>query len=98
MSDDRSLAADEAAMAAAAAELDEVQAVLGRLDDGTFDRCGVCGAPIGVERLKADPLTTRCAQHGSPEGAHHAPQDAAHQQAQQDARPARPEGRPPGEF
>jgi DnaK suppressor protein len=90
MSDDRSLAADEAALAAAAAELDEVQAVLGRLDDGTFDRCGVCGAPIGVERLKADPLTTRCAQHGSAEGAHHAPQDAA----QQDAEPARP----PGEF
>jgi DnaK suppressor protein len=68
MSDDRSIAADEAALAAAAAELDEVQAVLGRLDDGSFDRCQVCGAPIGPERLKADPLTTRCARHGAEPG------------------------------
>jgi RNA polymerase-binding transcription factor DksA len=71
MPDDRSsLPADEAALAAAAAELDEVQAVLGRLDDGSFDRCQVCGAPIGSERLRANPLTTRCAQHGDqPPGA-----------------------------
>lgn len=85
MSDDRSLAADEAALAAAAAELDEVQAVLGRLDDGTFDRCQVCGAQIGAERLKADPLTTRCARHGTENGADQpAPQGLP------------PEGEPPG--
>jgi RNA polymerase-binding transcription factor DksA len=54
---------DEVAMAQAAAELDSVEATLGRLDDGTFERCQVCGAPIGGDRLRQDPLLTRCPAH-----------------------------------
>jgi DnaK suppressor protein len=54
---------DETALAVAAAELDAVQAVLGRLDDGTFDRCQACGGPIGSDRLKADPLGGVCDSH-----------------------------------
>lgn len=54
---------EEMALAEAAAELDAVQAVLGRLDDGTVDRCEVCGGPIGIDRLRTEPLTQRCERH-----------------------------------
>ena len=53
------------ALAEAAAELDEVEAALGRLEDGSFDSCRVCGAPIGRDRLQHDPLLTRCPQHAT---------------------------------
>ena len=56
-------AADEAHLAEAASELDAVEAALSRLDEGTFDSCEVCGAPIGRDRLLQDPLLTRCPQH-----------------------------------
>lgn len=61
---------EEQLLAAAAEELDAVQAALGRLDDGTIDRCEVCGRPVGIDRLRADPLLTRCADHtaGTPAG------------------------------
>lgn len=59
---------DEAALAAASAELDAVEAALARLEDGSFENCEVCGAPIGLDRLTADPLLTRCAQHREPDG------------------------------
>ena len=55
--------ADEAALAEASAELDAVEAALARLEDGSFERCEVCGDRIGPERLRADPLLTRCARH-----------------------------------
>jgi RNA polymerase-binding transcription factor DksA len=58
---------DEAArLGQAGAELDAVEAALQRLDDGSFDRCEVCRAPISIEQLSADPLRTRCAQHSPP--------------------------------
>lgn len=57
---------DEAALSDAAAELDAVEAVLDRLERGTFDRCEVCGAPIGQDRLLEDPLLTRCPTHAGP--------------------------------
>ena len=59
----RDVAADEAFLAEIAAELDSVEAALIRLDDGTFDRCQVCGGRIAQERLMADPLATRCSVH-----------------------------------
>ena len=35
------------------------------LDDGTYGRCGFCGADIEVDLLAAEPLAIRCRAHGS---------------------------------
>jgi DnaK suppressor protein len=46
------------------AKLQQVERALGKLDDGTYGTCDVCGEPIGVERLEAMPwavLCVRCA-------------------------------------
>jgi RNA polymerase-binding protein DksA len=40
--------------------LEEVQAALHRLDDGTFGECIDCGERIAAERLDALPYTARC--------------------------------------
>jgi RNA polymerase-binding protein DksA len=40
--------------------LDEVQAALHRLDEGTFGTCEQCGGAIGDERLDALPFASRC--------------------------------------
>jgi RNA polymerase-binding transcription factor DksA len=62
-------AAEEAAEEAGGAgvELDKVEATLTavvaaltRLDEGRYDRCGRCGAPLVPEVLAADPLADRC--------------------------------------
>lgn len=39
------------------AKIDEAFA---RLDDGSYGRCEECGAEIGLERLRARPVTTLC--------------------------------------
>lgn len=39
------------------AKIDEA---LQRIEDGTYGRCEECGEAIGVERLKARPVTTLC--------------------------------------
>ena len=57
------VAADEAFLAEMAAEFDAIEVALARLDDGSFERCQVCGGRIGEERLMADPLVTRCRAH-----------------------------------
>lgn len=31
-----------------------------RIDDGSYGRCEECGGEIGIERLKARPVTTLC--------------------------------------
>lgn len=59
-------AADEAGLAHAAAELDQVESALARLEAGTLDNCDVCGEPIGRARLLEDPLLTRCPEHTQP--------------------------------
>lgn len=38
----------------------KVQQALQRIDDGSFGECEECGDDIGVERLKARPVTTLC--------------------------------------
>jgi len=43
--------------------LQEVDAALSRLDDGTFGICEVCHDPIESERLAADPLVRFCIDH-----------------------------------
>jgi RNA polymerase-binding protein DksA len=40
--------------------LDEVNAALVRLDEGTFGKCTECGAAISEERLGAIPYTPYC--------------------------------------
>jgi len=40
--------------------LSKINEALGRLDDGSFGLCEECGEPIGLERLKARPVTTLC--------------------------------------
>jgi DnaK suppressor protein len=38
----------------------KIQDALGRLDDGRYGICEECGEEIGIERLKARPVTTLC--------------------------------------
>jgi RNA polymerase-binding protein DksA len=40
--------------------LDEIEAALTRIEDGTYGVCEVCGKPIGAERLSAIPWTRLC--------------------------------------
>jgi DnaK suppressor protein len=40
----------------------KIDEALGRIDDGTYGVCEECGGLIGVERLKARPVTTLCIQ------------------------------------
>ena len=40
--------------------LAEVDAALGRLDDGTYGVCDRCGQPIAPARLEARPTARRC--------------------------------------
>jgi DnaK suppressor protein len=38
----------------------KIDDALGRIDDGSYGRCEECGADIGLERLRARPVTTLC--------------------------------------
>jgi DnaK suppressor protein len=40
--------------------LDEIQAALARMDDGTFGQCVDCGESISEQRLNAIPYAARC--------------------------------------
>jgi DnaK suppressor protein len=40
--------------------LRQVDAALGRLDNGEYGRCEKCGKPIGAGRLEARPIATTC--------------------------------------
>lgn len=40
--------------------LQQIDAALKRLDDGTYGTCITCGNPIGDERLEAMPYATQC--------------------------------------
>lgn len=52
------------------AELADVERALSRLDDGSYGTCEACAAPIGDERLAAQPATRFCITHQ--EAAEHA--------------------------
>jgi DnaK suppressor protein len=43
--------------------IDEIDAALKRLDDGTYGRCEFDGEPIPVERLRAIPWARTCIKH-----------------------------------
>lgn len=38
----------------------KIREALSRLDDGTYGKCDECGETIGLDRLKARPVTTLC--------------------------------------
>jgi RNA polymerase-binding transcription factor len=40
--------------------LSKIDEALGRIDDGTYGVCEECGGQIGIERLRARPVTTLC--------------------------------------
>ena len=40
--------------------LSEIDAALGRIENGTYGTCEVCGRPIDEERLRALPWATLC--------------------------------------
>ena len=40
--------------------LDEIDAAVGRVDDGTYGICEQCGRPIGEPRLEARPTAATC--------------------------------------
>ncbi len=44
-------------------EMNEVQAALDRLEEGTYGRCEICGRPIGEDRLESVPATRYCVEH-----------------------------------
>jgi RNA polymerase-binding transcription factor DksA len=47
------------------AGLDQVEAALARLANGTYGICAVCGEPIADGRLEARPWTPFCIRHAS---------------------------------
>jgi DnaK suppressor protein len=63
---ERTVAAGEAAESTSVIDdvdrlLDEVEAALGRLDEGTYGTCAGCGGTIDDVRLSGDPTTLTCA-------------------------------------
>jgi DnaK suppressor protein len=40
--------------------LSKIDDAFERIDDGSYGVCEECGGPIGIERLKARPVTTLC--------------------------------------
>ena len=47
--------------------IEEVDAAIARIEDGTFGHCEVCHDPIEPDRLMADPLLRFCLDHLSPQ-------------------------------
>ena len=48
--------------------LDEIEAALARIDDGTYGLCVRCGQPIAAERLEAVPYATLCIEDKRAQG------------------------------
>jgi RNA polymerase-binding transcription factor DksA len=44
-------------------QLDDVEAALGRLDDGSYGQCEMCGGSIGEGRLEVMPAARHCIDH-----------------------------------
>ena len=45
--------------------LEEVERAIGKLDDGTYGTCEVCGEQIAAARLEAMPAARYCITHAS---------------------------------
>jgi len=64
-SGDRSFAAAESEVDAGEAQRDQgelgaIERTLARIEDGSYGVCVECGADIPIERLRAQPLASRC--------------------------------------
>jgi DnaK suppressor protein len=55
----------EALSASLQETLDEVVRALGKLDEGTYGLCEVCGEQIAAARLEAMPAARFCIEHAS---------------------------------
>ena len=40
--------------------ISKIDEALGRIEDGSYGKCEECGQDIGIERLRARPVTTLC--------------------------------------
>lgn len=40
--------------------ISKIKEAIARIDEGTYGRCEECGENIGLERLRARPVTTHC--------------------------------------
>lgn len=40
--------------------ISKIQEAIARIDDGSYGKCEECGEVIGIERLRARPVTTLC--------------------------------------
>jgi DnaK suppressor protein len=40
--------------------ISKIDEAMARIDDGSYGKCEECGGEIGIERLKARPVTTLC--------------------------------------
>jgi len=49
-----------ALLARARERIAEIDAAIGRLDDGTYGTCARCGQPVGEDRLAARPTAATC--------------------------------------
>jgi RNA polymerase-binding transcription factor DksA len=54
----------ERLLTSAEERLDDVEAALARLDDGTYHACSRCGAPVDTTAVP-DPLDPRCDVHAA---------------------------------
>jgi RNA polymerase-binding transcription factor DksA len=45
--------------------LKEITDALGRIENGTYGKCSVCGKEIEKEKLEANPATTTCLEHSN---------------------------------
>jgi RNA polymerase-binding transcription factor DksA len=54
---------DEGLQEGAERQLEQVEAALRRIEDGSFGTCAVDGEPIPEERLRAVPWATLCIDH-----------------------------------
>lgn len=64
-SGDRTFAASESEIEAGEAQRDQselgaIERTLARIDDGSYGICAECGAEIPEQRLRAQPLASRC--------------------------------------
>jgi RNA polymerase-binding protein DksA len=51
---------DEGLTEGAERQLEQIDAALARIEDGTYGTCAACGKPIDPERLRAMPWVTLC--------------------------------------
>ena len=62
LADDDALAGVDAVLRQ---EIVQVRAALDRIENDTYGICAVCGEEIGLERLRARPIATRCIDHAA---------------------------------